>query len=284
MSPGGPDAYSGRLIFDHVPKTAGQAISAWLEDVLGNGIVRSKLVAKHAEFRAQGREFPIVTGHVLFAPGEGLDPRYQYATLLREPVGRVLSWIRFVMRNHERAALPHLYDAVHAFMESEGEEFAPVLKAYLLNPQARHFARIFGTSHLDEEATVAAAFRAVSMYDCLGIYERLDEFVASLAELIGIPAPESLRPVNVTASQPADKRISDALRERLLQLTALDRRLYQRVVSLVDQRLRTAPPNPPEKSRWARYDLPQPTEPVHSVASRKTAGIGALLLSRLKRR
>lgn len=37
-------AFAGRVIFDHLPKTAGAAVNAWLRNVLGDGCVTDNLV------------------------------------------------------------------------------------------------------------------------------------------------------------------------------------------------------------------------------------------------
>ena len=79
---GTPQPYAGRLVFDHFPKTAGQAINGWLRDVLGERTVMKSTIAVHSELLEKSAEYPIVSGHIFFKEGEGLDPRFQYATLL----------------------------------------------------------------------------------------------------------------------------------------------------------------------------------------------------------
>lgn len=215
--------YSGRLIFDHFPKTAGQAINAWLAEALGNGTVSPNMIASQRDLLSYAGTYPILSAHVLFGEGDGLDSRFQYATLLRDPVDRVISWLHFVVHNHATADFPEINDACSAYLESDGEEFRPVLVPHLLNTCTMHFAAIHGANGLNDSELVDTAFRAISSYDCLGIYERLDEFVASLATLIGIPAPDSLRPLNVTTERPAVNSIGPKLRDSILKLTALDR-------------------------------------------------------------
>ena len=90
-------AYPGRLIFDHLPKTAGQAINAWLVAELGSGCVTPNLIGSHVDLiRKYGGLYSIISAHVHFDDGKGLDPRYQYMTLFREPAllhkASPLSW------------------------------------------------------------------------------------------------------------------------------------------------------------------------------------------------
>ena len=190
---------------------------------------------------------------------EGLDPRFQYATLLREPLDRTISWLFFVNRNHAREDLPGPYDECETFLASDGEEIGPRLAPAIVNPMASHYSKIVGGSGAGDGALVEAAFRAIQGYDCVGTYERLGEFVSGLAELIGIPAPAALQPVNVTVERPARDGISDELRDNLLAITSLDRQLYARVAKMVGERLSTSRPKPPTTSKWARYDRPAPT-------------------------
>lgn len=252
--------YSGRLIFDHFPKTAGQAINAWLREALGDGTVSPNLIGSHKELLRASGEYPVVSGHVLFEDGDRLDPRFQYATLLREPVDRTLSWLYFVTRNHRRSDLPELYVPCMEFLESEGEELHPVLRPHLLNPAVAHFASILGSRSRDDSELVETAFRAIGDYDCLGVYERLTEFMAQLATLIGIPAPVSLQAVNVTVERPAVDKVSAKLRDNIRKITNLDRSLYNRVVTLVDRRLAASRKMPPAQSKWATYVQPQPAK------------------------
>lgn len=250
--------YSGRLIFDHFPKTAGQSINRWLTDVLGGGTVSANLMCTHRDLISYGSDFPILSGHIFFAEGERLDARYQYATLLREPVDRTLSSLYFVTRNHRREQLPELYDECQAFLDSDGDEIGPQLSTSIVNPMTEHFAQIKSERGSPCPDPVEAAMGAIEDYDCVGIYERLDEFVASLATLIGIPSPSSLRSVNATAARPAVEEISDKLRDKLLLITDLDRQLHARVSQLVAERLAAKPPSPPKRSRWVRYERSPP--------------------------
>jgi hypothetical protein len=253
--------FSGRLVFDHFPKTAGQAINAWLRNALGDGSVSPNSDGCHRELLKRAGEYPIISAHVHYADAGGLDPRFQYATLLREPMDRTISWLYFVAHNHERDELPGLYEEVEAFLASDGRELASGLGSTIVNPMVNHYAAILGHCDCGDQELLNSAFLAIQHYDCVGIYERLAGFVAGLAELIGIPAPAALQPVNVTVERPAADGISDKLRNRLLALTDLDRQLYRRVATLVEERLAARPPRPPEHSKWARYDRPAPLEP-----------------------
>jgi len=42
-----PRPFNGRVIFDHLPKTGGQAVNAWLTNMLGTGTVTTNLIGEH---------------------------------------------------------------------------------------------------------------------------------------------------------------------------------------------------------------------------------------------
>ena len=102
-------AFPGRVVFDHLPKTAGQAVNAWLRSSLGAACVTTTLAGDHRELITRyGGEYSLISAHVTFS-GEGLDPRYQYVTCLREPIDRAISWLFFVLNNHDTNTLPKLW-------------------------------------------------------------------------------------------------------------------------------------------------------------------------------
>lgn len=257
MGTRGKRPYSGRLIFDHFPKTAGQAINRWLAETLGDGTVSPNLVGNHRDLISHAGNFPVLSGHVTFVDGEGLDPRYQYATIVREPIDRALSWLYFVKENHTREQLPQLYAECEAFIESEGDACGPLLRESLFNSMTAHFASILGKNGSADDDLVEVAFQAVQQFDCVGVYDRLNDFTAALASLIRIPAPPALQSVNVTAARPAADQISPRLKANLLAMTDLDRKLYDRISGLVDERLANNPPSPPKTSSWVPYRTPE---------------------------
>ncbi|WP_441459338.1 hypothetical protein [Burkholderia thailandensis] len=100
--------FGGRVIFDHLPKTAGQAVNAWLGNALGAGCVTPNLIGRHRDLiRRYGGEYSVISAHIDFR-GSSLDPRYQYLTCFREPIDRAISWLFFLMNNHDAEQLPGL--------------------------------------------------------------------------------------------------------------------------------------------------------------------------------
>ena len=219
--------FDGRVIFDHLPKTAGQAINAWLVSALGAANVTPNLVGQHRDLiRLYGGEYSVISGHIFFE-GEGLDPRYRYVTCFREPIDRTISWIFFILKNHQRGQLKKdLWTPAERFLASDGEELDSFFRKSISNPYVEHFVKAFGTPGGTDDEKLAQALEIIESYDVWGLYKQMSLFVADFAGLIGLPPPNEIARVNVTRERPAVNQISDALRSKLIALNSLDLRLY----------------------------------------------------------
>lgn len=221
------NAFGGRVVFDHLPKTAGQAVNAWLRAELGESCVTTNLIGEHrALIHRYGGDYSVISGHVSFSR-EGLDPRYQYITCLREPIDRAVSWLFFVTKNHTQEQLGDWWLEACSFLETEGDlqgaSFTPTLK----NPYVEHFAAIHGEANKTDEQKLAAALEAVEQFNVWGIYEDMPGFMNEVAVLLGLNAPAALPRVNLTQSRPAVAGISAKLRQCLESLNELDLVFYQ---------------------------------------------------------
>ncbi|CAE6840120.1 hypothetical protein R75461_06984 [Paraburkholderia nemoris] len=251
-------AFPGRIIFDHLPKTAGQAVNAWLTQVLGPGCVSPNLYGDHRDLiRRQGGLYSIISGHVHFQNSEQLDPRYQYMTCFREPVDRAISWIFYVLNDAgvARDTIP-LKEGARQFLASEGWQSSAEFLESITNPYTEHFCRIFGDGSECDDLKVANALAAIQQYDVVGVYETMPQFLADVAALIGIPAPHELARVNVTSVRRAVDQVTPVLRERIVALNQLDLRLYSEVVAWKAPTAREASTRPTSLTvpKWARYE------------------------------
>ncbi|MFM0595036.1 Wzt carbohydrate-binding domain-containing protein [Paraburkholderia dilworthii] len=225
--------FPGRVIFDHLPKTAGQAINAWLTQVLGPGCVTENLNGDHRDLiRRYGGLYSIISGHIHFLGAERLDPRYQYFTCLREPLDRAVSWMFYVL-NDAGAARDTIYlkEGARQFLATDGHETSREFLESITNPYTEHFCRILGNGTESDEVKVVNALAAIRQYDVIGVYEEMPDFLADVAALINIPAPMEIERVNVTSERKAITGITSALRDRILALNRLDFRLYAEVNS-----------------------------------------------------
>jgi hypothetical protein len=221
-------AYDGRLIFDHRPKTAGQAVNAWLTEHLGSGCVSPNLSnGEHRSLiRRWGGEYSIISGHITYEGG-GLDPRYRYVTLFREPVDRALSWLYFLAEHHDEKLLGNLWREAVQFLESDGDELGEQLEGSLANPYVEHFSKVLSFGVQDQKSKFVAARDALAMYDLVGIYEDLPVFIRDFGSLVGVRPDVELAKVNVTKKRLAVSAVSPRMAQRLADITSLDADLYR---------------------------------------------------------
>lgn len=251
--------FDGRVIFDHLPKTAGQAVNAWLAGALGRGSVTPNLIGTHRELiRRYGGEFSVISGHLAFH-GEGLDPRYRYLTCVREPIDRAVSWLSFVLQ-HEPQSLGDLWIEADAFSRSEGDELGSMFKRTVCNPYVNHFQSVLLLETGGDGENLAAALRAIEQYDVWGIYEDMSGFLKLAASMIKLPAPKHIARVNVTRSRPSVSQLSAKLKQRLEELNAVDLQFYaalqERWRAGAEQRKFEA--TEPSAKFWLPYDSPEP--------------------------
>ena len=252
------DVFDGRVIFDHIEKTAGQAVNAWLAGALGSGCVTPNLIGGHRELiKRYGGEYSVISGHLTFL-GEGLDPRYRYMTCIREPIDRAVSWLSFVLQ-HDAQSLGDLWIEADAFSRSEGEELGSVFQQTICNPYVNHFRTVIAVEKRCEIEDLAAAVHAIEQYDVWGLYNDMAGFLKLVAAMIKLPAPKEIPRVNVTRSRSSVSLLSPKLRNRFEELNALDLQFY----TILQERWRARETlrekyDAPSVKIWQPYCLPEP--------------------------
>lgn len=224
--------YSGRIIFDHLAKTGGMAVMAWLRDVLGSGAVGPSITEDHLSLiNRYGGIYSIIGAHIYFQ-GEGLDPRYQYFTVLRDPIDRVISQLYYAANTVPKTK-EFLEDirAAEAFLESEGSIVSQKLLKSISNYYVDHFFNIDNDPAIEisDSQRLSSALEALNNFDTVGIFENMPIFLSNIADLVGIPKPSSIALVNQTNKRPVVSDVSPVLRARISALNQLDIQLYQQV-------------------------------------------------------
>lgn len=254
--------FSGRIIFDHIPKTAGTAITTWLRHELGS-VVTEALSGEHNQLiHLYGGNNSIISGHTFFDHG-GLNPLYEYITLLREPIDRVISWLFFIIGNYEPYQHPELYIEINSFLDSNGEIVGDNIRHHITNAMVKHFCAASELRCDNDEDKIIAALSVLENYSVVGLYEAMPRFLADVADLIGIPRPVEIEKVNVTNQRQTVSEISPILRQRLIELNSLDIELYQRVNAWKEEQWAieiTPPAARTLVSLWSKYNLPSPKQ------------------------
>ena len=249
--------FPGRVIFDHLPKTAGQSINIWLSESLGSGCVTPNLIGSHIDLiRQYGGLYSVISAHVHFHNAEGLDPRYQYMTFFRDPVDRLVSWLYFLINNHDETQIHELRRSAKLFLSSNGEEVSEEFIGSISNVYVEHFCCILGNGQETDDEKITNSFSAIQDYDVVGVYNEMPRFLADVANLIGICQPQEMPRINVTTQRPQLGNISPILRKNIEALNHLDLRLYDKILAWKAKTIQgesTKSLSPP-KSNWKKYN------------------------------
>ena len=259
-------AVGRRLVFLHIPKTAGTAITSFLREHFDASEVMPQL---EIPFHRSHPIWPLIARHYqLLGVGMHLEHEHVDAfqrglanerppfllTVLREPKKRLLSQYKEWRSTSDAAmhvATDELKDAILTartrpfsdFLRSEN----PMIRVTLDNLQTRLLVGRNLSRTLSDAELLSRARHNLAQYDLVGTTASCDATVALLAEAYGWPLPESgtprrhvskLPPAAALATTPADEELMAAL-------TALDQALWD---DLINDRL-PAPPATHDASR-----------------------------------
>ncbi len=212
------------LLFDHVPKAGGTAVSGALQALLPPGTVTPHLNPYTESFRRSSinkkqhiiGHFGKTCRHLV----EDFNTRLT-ATLLRDPVSLVVSTYTFWRYSVDRNFGPHVAAAhdlsFSDFIRHSGHE------VFNLNPQSV----FFGSPQKGNPGDVAAELLAP--YRIVGTTDRMPEFLAAILSEI---APSRLDEIKATLARVEDNRsrgqtpVSDHDAAYINARQAYDRALY----------------------------------------------------------
>jgi hypothetical protein len=262
-----------RVHFCHVPKTAGSSLGAWLRSVYPRPLVLPvMLLVDLARLGADEiRRYRCFTGHFGTALDGLIDPPLPAVTLLRDPLERCLSLLRFVARREPRLEVPPSQRRQSELVRRCGGDLdaclaEPEIRRMLWNGQARFLTApidlrpclgrplpevLAYLEELDrrphpELAGLGAAARArLDAMLVVGTVERFEASADAIVRALGLPRPyrwprENLAPERAGAIEGfrwATARISDRAREALWELTAVDREIHAHAGALLERRL-----------------------------------------------
>ena len=211
------------VVFLHIPKTAGRTLSSSLvrnfppRDTIHLDILDSKLDDEMERIPLESRSRArLLWGHVPYGVHTHMPRSCEYVTVLREPVARVVSVYKYILRTprhvlHDRVVSRGV--GLEEYIESGMDE------GQTENSQTRQLSgRQFGV--VDEEA-LAEAKRNLQGFLVVGLTERFEESFALLRRALRLRIP-----FYVTRNESPPFRASDSALKLVRERTELDRELY----------------------------------------------------------
>lgn len=248
MTPSPPPGPDRRFFVAHMQKTAGTTLRDRLratfdeQQIYPNGDDGpdgriSVISVKHLEecWERRGHEIRLLTGHfpvrtVELLPG---DIEWITVTVLREPVERVLSFLRHQAARRQRGAtedtpIDELYDDEFRREVMVKNHMTRMLS---MTPEEIRFGDgVLGTVPYDEER-LEMACAALAQLPLFGLQHRLEEFCGELTERYGLNTGTPLR---TNTTEPGD--VPPGLLDRIVEDNALDVALYQHACDLYEER------------------------------------------------
>lgn len=217
-------------LFVHVPKTGGSTFIMEYKARYGKGNVVN--YDKSLALNPDHLDKPFVTSHVPWSYLESLaNGRYVF-TLLRDPVERVKSWIRFKAGHSTKQGNAAASMKPRDFIES-GVGQNVFMQTH--ERMVRHFGGDYWEPY-DESVMPAVLDRAcdvLSRMDWVGFTETWSDNQVLLCERIGMKDPFSGSVLNVSKG---DVKFSDADIEAILEATRWDRKFYDHAWGVYGER------------------------------------------------
>ncbi|HVV92410.1 MAG TPA: hypothetical protein VHD15_03220 [Hyphomicrobiales bacterium] len=228
----------GRVVFLHIPKTAGSSVNRYFKRHLGSarsggsvfffdGMTARELAV--AQARAERARF--IGGHFggrILA--EIRRPDDLVFTFLREPAARLRSHYSYD-RTHPDGTETARRLALAEYVASDETEALAATD----NVMARQLAVAYDfaqSADMPLDAIAEAALGTLATLDFVGLVETIDDDLSALAGLCGLPPPPRAPRVNATSRGHAGAEDAAALRALAGPRLDADERVYRHVLAL----------------------------------------------------
>ena len=231
-----------RVIFLHLPKTAGSTLAQVLEREYEDAPMRwiygdaraeaHTLAAMPHDTRLALR---LVAGHMATGLDRHLPGPSAYVTMLRDPVERIVSHYHYVLQRPEGTGNSRAVEGISSLDEYvRSSVFARIVN----NGQTRLLGSdVMAPGEPADEATLERAMAFVDRPDVVaGLQERFDESLLVMVLAFGWGWPAVQR-VNVTRSRPPVAELDPATVALIREHNALDLALHEHVRSRLEARL-----------------------------------------------
>lgn len=212
-----------RIVFVHIPKTAGMSLYYALKDWAGTDKAVRFSHGSEQERQAfrqltdeQIHSYRLISGHfsvLLFR--EKCGPRWSYVSVVRDPVERFVSMYRYVT-----TWTPHPDHASAQNLSIEDYFDWINQKPFSQNTQAK---MLTGTDN------PSAVFKAAEQFGLVGSLAHLDQFLFELAR--SIDSPVNIKHHNRSQSDFERSSVGGALEDRIRSFNCVDQSLYEWVTA-----------------------------------------------------
>lgn len=230
---------SPTILYLHIPKAAGSTLGRILDQRCQKGRVLIIQNTKRATEElmavpeAERAQLQLVRGHYPYGIHECLRQPFEYITILRNPVERIISQYYYLLRNPQH----YLYPLVTSKKMGLKEYLTAGLTKELDNGQVRfisgHYQRDpYGKCSRDLLET--AKENLERHFAVVGLAERFDETVLLLTQQFGWADMFYVRE-NVTPDRPQQKDLPADTMEAINAVNSLDMELYAFVAQLFER-------------------------------------------------
>jgi Wzt-like putative exopolysaccharide export protein/galactose-3-O-sulfotransferase len=228
-----------RLLFLHIPKTAGTALRELLARWFGpDRVTRNLPSTPLRDALVRHARFDVICGHLTAEHGDVLPTDRLCVTVLREPIDRFVSYFYFRKFDAQQSPIDARvrHHELDAYVDSLGAADLGELnlQTTMLYPLGTDTMAI-----LPWTERVAAAMRALERFDHVGVQEEIDDLVCMLAARLGREGV-ALERANVTSRRQAAAEIPSATRRRLEDLLQYDIAVHAHALALFRRQRRVA--------------------------------------------
>lgn len=223
-------------IFLHIPKIGGTSVAE---------VVRSIYPAERCCFlyaqdehalaaaRVTAKTADVVFGHLSYGIHDQLDVPARYMTVLRDPVGRVVSFYRYQCR----VPSAEFHEDV-----TNGMTLLELLESERCHEMNNHMTRIISgiaptLDHVSHPAVLRAAFDNLASFELVGATESLPRAVATMARRLRWPTTPATPVLNTDPDK--NRAIDERTRAAIIGHNELDIELYDTVFRQLRQRPHT---------------------------------------------